>query len=96
MSAINYYKETLRVLADLHVSHPTFSMGRHLSTALSDYGDVWGMTNKEMLYALQKYQAEIDMNSVQTRTHEQFVDRVIRDAQNLDTLLKEEDPEDNI
>lgn len=95
MAAINYYRETLKILEDLHNSHPSFSLGRHLSTALSDYGDVWGMTNKEMLYALQKYQAEVEMNNVKAFSHEQFVDRVIKDAMDIDNILRDEDPDDN-
>lgn len=95
MSAINYYKECLKLLDSLHISHPSFSLGRHLSTAFSDYGDVWNITNKEMLYALQKYQAEMDLNNVKTKSHEQFVDRVIKDAMDIDNILRDEDPDDN-
>lgn len=95
MSTINYYKECLKILDNLHKSHPSFSLGRHLSTALSDYGDVWGMPNKEFLYALRKYEAEMELNNGKASSHEKFVDKIVKDAMDIDNLLNEEDQEDN-
>lgn len=91
---MNYYRECLKILDGLHNSHPSFSLGRHLATALSDYGDVWGVSNKELLYALRKYEAEIEMNHYKSTSHEQFVDKVIKDAKDLDHILDQEDGED--
>lgn len=94
MASLNYYKECLKVLDSLHTTHPTFSLGRHLSTALSDYGDIWGIPNKELLFALQKYEAEMELNTPNSASHEQFVDKVVKDALDMDHLLDEEQ-EDN-
>jgi hypothetical protein len=91
--AINYYGECLSLLSKLHQEHPSFSLGRHLSTALSEYGDVWGLSNKEILYALEKYQAEIDMEN-SSSTHDEYVDKVVREGMNLDTILDEEEDDD--
>ena len=37
-------------------------MGRHLSTALDGYGDTWGLTDKEIAYALYKYRSQLEMD----------------------------------
>jgi hypothetical protein len=64
-------------------------MGRHLSTALADYGDFWGISDKELLFALTKYKSQLDMDF--PHTDESEIDTIIKEAQNLDTILKEED-----
>jgi hypothetical protein len=64
-------------------------MGRHLSTALADYGDFWGISDKELLFALTKYKSQLDMDF--PHTYESEIDTIIKEAQNLDTILKEED-----
>ena len=40
---------------NLHTLYPNYNMGRHIATALDGYGDMWGMTDKEFVYALTKY-----------------------------------------
>ena len=64
-------------------------MGRHLSTALEGYGDVWGMTDKELLYALNKYKIELDLDM----PHSLDVDiqDIIQQGMNLDNILDEEE-----
>ena len=52
----NYYNQIIHILQELHKGFPTYNMGRHLSTALDEYGcNIWGMTDKEMEYVLYKY-----------------------------------------
>lgn len=88
--ATNYYRECLRIFENLYATHPTFSLGRHIATALSDYGDIWGLTNKELLFALRKYEAEIELNHNMHTSHKDFVDKVVKDAANLDELLTDD------
>ena len=38
----NYYRQIIRTLQRLEKSHPTYNIGRHLSTALYEYNDLWG------------------------------------------------------
>jgi hypothetical protein len=82
------YNQILHLLHDLHKRFPTFNMGRHLATALDGYGDVWGLTDKELLFALEKYMAELDMDVL--REDESEIDRIIKDGMDLDNILKEE------
>jgi len=84
-----HYNQVLKLLQQLHSSYPHYNMGRHLSTALADYGDFWGISDKELLFALTKYKSQLDMDL--PHTDESEIDTIIKEAQNLDTILKEED-----
>ena len=88
----NYYNQVITTLQELRKSYPTYNMGRHLATALDEYGDVWGMTDKELSYALDKYKGELDMDV--PHTDESEIDKIIKDGMDLDNILKEEE-EDN-
>jgi hypothetical protein len=88
----NHYNQVINTLQELHKSYPTYNMGRHLATALDEYGDIWGMTDKELSYALNKYKGELDMDI--PHTDESEIDKIIKDGMDLDNILKEEE-EDN-
>jgi len=65
-------------------------MGKHLSTIIDEYGDIWGITDKELAYALKKYKAQLEMY---VPTHAEDIDEIIKDGLNLSTasLTQEED-----
>jgi hypothetical protein len=86
----NYFKECIKTLQELHKDYPNFSIGRHLATAMADYGDTWGMSDKEMSYALQKYQAELQIDPAQV-VNDEYVDQIMKDGMNLTDTLEEED-----
>jgi hypothetical protein len=92
MGRPNDYYRVLALLQQLHVSYPNYNMGRHLATALDEYGDVWGLSDRELLFALEKYKAEIDMDIPHTDDKE--LDQIIKDGMNLEDILKEEDEQD--
>ena len=81
------------MLDELHGAYPTFGIGRHLSTALSDYGDPWGMTDKEILFALKKYQEELSLD-IQQVASEDYVKKIVEDAADLTHILDSEDDEE--
>lgn len=85
----NYYSQALNILQQLHTSYPQYNMGRHLSTALDEYGDVWGLTDKELKYALDKYKTQLEMDVQHTDDKE--IDDIIKQAMDLDNILKDED-----
>lgn len=89
----SYYKQALRVLDELHVKYPQFELGRHLSTALAEYGDIWGMTGKEMLFALEKYQAELELDN-NNIAQEDFVQQILEDGMNIDKRDSWEDEDE--
>lgn len=88
----NLYTEIIEVLQELKVLYPSYSMGKHISTALDDYGDIWGLSDKEVLFALTKYKAQMEMD-VPHETGEDELREIMDDAMNL-SITEEEDYED--
>jgi hypothetical protein len=88
MKKPNHFNQITAVLQDLHSSYPSYNLGRHLSTALDEYGDLWGVTDKEMLFALTKYKNQLDMDIPHTDDSE--IDKIIKEGLDLDNLFKEE------
>jgi hypothetical protein len=89
MGKPNDYYRVLALLQQLHTSYPNYNMGRHIATALDDYGDVWGLSDREILFALEKYKAELDMDF--PHTDESEIDQIIKEGMNLENILKEDD-----
>jgi hypothetical protein len=85
----NYYRQIVKALERLQKAHPTYNMGRHLATALDGYSDVWGVTDKELLFALQKY--EIELNMDYPHVDEDEIEDIIKDGMNLERLFDEEE-----
>jgi hypothetical protein len=93
MSKKTPYIEVITILQELHKSFPTYNIGRHLATALDGYGDIWGITDKELVFALSKYKSEIEMDV--PHTDESELDRIIKEGMDLDNILKEEEEEED-
>jgi len=91
MSKKTHYQQALNTLQELNKDFPTYGLGRHLATALGDYGDIWGMTDKEMSYALDKYMSELELDV--PHTDESEIDKIIKEGMDLDNILKEEEDE---
>ena len=89
MRKINHYNQVLSILQQLHSAYPKYNMGRHLATALDEYGDIWGITDKELAFALTKYKNQLEMDI--PHTDEKEIDDIIKQAMDLDNILKEED-----
>jgi hypothetical protein len=79
------------VLESLHKAHPTYNIGRHISTALDGYDDIWGVTDKEFLFALEKYELELNMDV--DHIDQEEIDEIIKDGMNLERTLFEEEEE---
>lgn len=79
------YQQALNILKELHEDFPTYNLGRHLATALYEYKDIWGMTDREIVYALSKYKAELMQDIPHPDDTE--IDKIIKEGMNLDTIL---------
>lgn len=55
----NYYRTCLKVLTTLHKDFPRIPLGKHLSTALDEHGDVFTLTDKDISMALKKYHSTL-------------------------------------
>ena len=89
MTKSTHYNQVIHILNELNKSYPTYNVGRHLSTALDGYGDVWGMTNKELVFALTKYKSQLDADI--PHNDESDIDDIIKQGMDLDNILKEDD-----
>ena len=85
----NYYRQIIQTLIRLQKAYPTYNMGRHISTALDEYTDVWGVNDREFLYAIQKY--EIELNIDGPHIDDEEIEEIIKDGMNLDSIFEEEE-----
>lgn len=85
----SHYGTIIHLLQDLKKIHPNYTLGQHLATALSEYGDMWGLTDREVLYALERYKAELEWLGEETK--DENITEIIEGGKNLDTLFNEED-----
>ena len=87
----NNYMEALSVLEELHKDYPTFTIARHIATATADYGDIWGMSGKELLFALEKYQTELSLDSAPI-ADDDYIQALLEDSKHLlDNQQEDED-----
>jgi uncharacterized protein (DUF1786 family) len=84
------YKSILKVLSELHTDYPTYNMDRHTTLALADYGNRGDISDKEFLFALRKYKAELELD-ITPITEDSYVDAIIKDGLDLDHILDEEE-----
>jgi len=85
----NYYRQIVKALERLHKAHPTYNIGRHIATALDGYSDIWGVSDKEFLFTLQKY--EIELNLDHPHADEDEIDEIIKDGMNLERMFLDEE-----
>lgn len=84
----NYYREILQTLGRLCKAHPTYNIGRHISTAV-DKSELWGVSNKEFLTLLKEYEVSLDMDI--DHADDEEIDAIIKDGMNLGRLFEEEE-----
>lgn len=88
MRRASAYNQILTVLHELQREYPNYNMGRHLATALDGYGDVWGIPDTEILFALNKYRTQLSMDIKHSEVYD--IERIIQEGIDLDNILKED------
>lgn len=86
----NYYSECVKALITLKTLYPHQTLGQHISTATADYKDVWNMSDKEFLFAIEKYATELEFNL----ESETSIDKIIADSVGDKLFQLEEEEED--
>lgn len=86
------YEEALSILHNLKEEYPGTLLSQHLSIALSDYGNFWGISDKELLFALTKYQSEMEINMVPERE----VEKIVEEGKNLEKLFQEDEEDEDV
>jgi len=89
MAQKNYFNSIIRTLKDLKKEHPNQEVSNHISGALADYQDIWGVSDKEFDFALNKYRATLSLDKKDI--DDAYIAKIIKDGQNLDTILDDED-----
>lgn len=90
MKKKNYFKEFIDKLDELHIAYPKDNIGRHLSMAFADYSDLWTVSDRELVFALEKYQLELELDHNQIAP-EEYVKKIQEDAEHLFDEIEEED-----
>lgn len=88
MGTTNYHRKIIQVLERLHKAHPTYNLGKHLSTAIDD-SELWGITDKELFLSLQRYESSLTMDK--DHIDEEEIEAIIKDGMNLERTLFEEE-----
>lgn len=86
----NDYKAIVDKLLELKREHHTYNFGRHISLAFAEYGDLWGLTDKEALFALEKYQTELELDTDRIASP-QYIEQLMKDVEDFDNILNEEE-----
>ena len=87
------YHKILKVLGELKKAHPTYNLGKHLSTSLDDVElkHLWGMSDKVLLDKIKKYQTSLEMDVPHDDDLE--IDKILKDAMHL-SIFNDDDEED--
>lgn len=87
MRTITPFRQFIKLLEQLHKTYPANNIGKHLSMALSEYGDLWGVSDKELVFALEKYISQMETGYFPDAD----IDKIVEGGKHLDTLFSEED-----
>jgi hypothetical protein len=91
MGQTDQFKLVIKFLTSFHKEYPNHTMGRLFSGAFAEYGDTWGTSDKEFLFALEKCKTEMELNL----EPEEELARIIEEGKNLEKLFSESDEEDD-
>lgn len=56
------FKRIIKIFQDLRDSYPTQSIGQHITLATLEYPNLLGITDKELLEALERYQSNLELD----------------------------------
>jgi len=90
MKKNTYYTEIVSELQELHALHPSLSFGQHIASLSYEYGDLWGISDKELAFALCKYRTTLEIDSPHK---ESDIQDIIKEGMSLDTILEQEEEE---
>lgn len=79
----NYHAQIIELFRELKAKYPNQGLGQHLSIALSEYPNYWGMSDKEFLFSLQKYKFELEENMLPP---EQEIQKLVDESSSIDKL----------
>jgi len=90
MAKKDNFQLILEKLSELHKLHPSYSYGHIQSMAFADYTDTFGITDKESLFALDKYLCELELDGDPIASPD-YMNKLYKDVENFDNILNDED-----
>lgn len=87
-----YGKDIINILSELHSNFPEHNIGKHISTALDEFSDVWGVSDKELLKAFKAYKIQLEMD-VPRGGNDEEIERIIYEGTHLPTILEDNEEE---
>jgi len=84
------FQKILDKLTELHKAHPSYSYGHINSMAFAEYRDTFSITDKESLFAIEKYECELDLDSDPIASPD-YMSKLYKDIENFDNILNDED-----
>ena len=85
------FEDIIDVLHLLHDKYPNQDIMKHIVEATHDYkNNLWMLNDKEFLFALNKYKAELELNIVDDKE----IEKIISDATNLENILHEDEDDE--
>ena len=85
---ISQYNKCLQILQQLKINFPKYSLGQHLSTALDEYKNLWGVSDKDLLASLIEYQNQLQTDVLHD---DDELDEIIKGGMDLENLFKSEE-----
>lgn len=93
----NSYIKIVKLLEKLHSTHPSINIGRHISTALSEFPDVWGVSDEEVFKCFLTYQERLDTDVPRGGSDsEEDLEKIIYEGTHLPTILDDNEFEEEI
>lgn len=86
----NTHRLILKTLNELHSLHPSYNLGKHISTAMDGH-DMWGITDGDFLDALIEYKVKFEMD---VEHNDEDISKVIDGGLKLNSLLLTEDDDE--
>ena len=89
MKTTCHYNKIISILEHLHTTHPSYTMGKHLATALDGSGDLFMLTDHEIETALRAYSAELAYD-VPHKNEREELDVIVREGMRISSFTKED------
>lgn len=86
----DYYNKVIEKLKTLKKNYPDYEISKHLATATSEYNDIWGLTDRQIYDLLERYEFNLENDHAPISD----VDKIVKDAMNLNTIFDDEEEDD--
>lgn len=85
MKKENYTNKLFSLLKELKHLYPSWEISKHIAGATTSYKDVWGISDKQFCFELEKYMSELSLEN-----NDEDLSLILTDAEHLDTLLMDD------